>query len=121
YSMATMYNSCAKKYLDSINGKGWEQKLEDEILEKKRNIKIKTDIISVLTTKEYDIFDKELLIFPKEVTKLRNLETLYVCDNFFSEIDKSICNLKKLKSLLLYNNKLQNFPKEILCLNQLDR
>ena len=120
HNMAEFYNYSAKKILDSINGNGWEQKLEDEILKKKRNIKIKTDFISVLRTKEYDIFDKELLIFPKEVTKLRNLEILYVCDNFFSEIDESICNLQKLKSLLLYNNKLQNFPKEILCLNQLE-
>jgi len=120
HNMAEFYNYSEKKILDSINGNGWEQKLEDEILKKKRNIKIKTDFISVLRTKEYDIFDKELLIFPKEVTKLRNLEILYVCDNFFSEIDESICNLQKLKSLLLYNNKLQNFPKEILCLNQLE-
>lgn len=120
HSMAAMYNNCAKKHLDSINGNDWEQKLEDEILAKKRDIKIKTDIISLLTTKEYHIFNRQLLVFPKKVTKLKNLQTLYVCDNFFTEIDESICNLKKLKKMLLYNNKLQNFPKEILCLNQLE-
>lgn len=120
HNMADFYNYSAKKHLDSINGKDWEHKLENEILQKKRNIKIKTDFISVFKTKEYAIFDKELLIFPKEVTKLKKLKTLYICNNLFTEIDESICNLKKLKSLLLYNNKLQNFPQEILCLNQLE-
>lgn len=120
HNMAAMYNNCAKKHLDSINGNDWEQKLEDEILAKKRDIKIKTDIISVLTTKEYHIFDRQLLVFPIEVSKLKNLQILYVCDNFFTEIDESICNLKKLKKMFLYNNKLQNFRKQILCLNQLE-
>lgn len=120
HNMAEFYNYSAKKMLDSINGKGWEQHLENEVLVKKRDIKIKTDIISVLTTKEYHIFNRQLLVFPKKVTKLKNLETLYVCDNFFTEVDESICSLKKLKKLLLYGNKLQNFPKEIVCLNQLE-
>ncbi len=118
--MAKFYNYSAKKHLDSINGNDWEQKLEDEILAKKRDIKIKTDIISVLTTKEYHIFNRQLLVFPKKVTKLKNLETLYVCDNFFTEVDVSLANLKKMKKLLLYSNKLNNFPNVVLELPQLE-
>lgn len=118
--MAEFYNYSAKKHLDSINGNDWEQKLEDEILAKKRDIKIKTDIISVLTTKEYHIFNRQLLVFPKKVTKLKNLETLYVCDNFFTEVDVSLANLKKMKKLHLDSNKLNNFPNVVLELPQLE-
>lgn len=118
--MAKFYNYSAKKHLDSINGNDWEHKLENEILAKKRDIKIKTDIISVLTTKEYHIFNRQLLVFPKKVTKLKNLETLYVCDNFFTEVDVSLANLKKMKKLHLYSNKLNNFPNVVLELPQLE-
>lgn len=120
HSMAAMYNSCAKKYLDSINGKGWEQKLEDEILAKKRDIKIKTDIISVLKRREYHIYNKELLVFPKEITKLKNLKTLYVTSNYFTEVDNSLANLKKMQKLYLYSNKLNDFPNVVLELPELE-
>ena len=118
--MDKFYNYSAKKYLDSINGNDWEQKLEDEILAKKRDIKIKTDIISVLTTKEYHIFNRQLLVFPKKITKLKNLETLYVCDNFFTEVDVSLANLKKMQKLYLYSNKLNDFPNVVLELPELE-
>ena len=120
HNMAAMYNNYAKRHLDSINGKGWEQKLEDEILVKKRNIKIKTDIISLLSTKEYHIFNRQLLVFPKEVTKLKNLKILYITGNYFTEVDVSLANLKKMKRLYLYSNKLDNFPKVVLLLSQLE-
>ena len=118
--MVKFYNYSAKKHLDSINGNDWEQQLENEILAKKRDIKIKTGIISVLRTKEYHIFNRQLLVFPKKVTKLKNLETLYVCDNFFTEVDVSLANLKKMKKLLLYSNKLNNFPNVVLELLELE-
>lgn len=120
HNMAAMYNNYAKKHLDSINGKGWEQKLEDEILEKKRDVKIKTNFISVLKRREYHIYSKELLVFPKEVTKLKNLKILYITGNYFTEVDVSLANLKKMKRLYLYSNKLDNFPKVILELSQLE-
>src|SRR5690606_2385789 len=120
YNMAAMYNNCAKKHLDSINGKGWEQKLEDEILEKKRDVKIKTNFISVLKRREYHISNKELLVFPKEVTKLKNLKILYITGNYFTEVDVSLANLKKMKRLYLYSNKLDNFPKVVLELSKLE-
>lgn len=119
-NMAKLYNSYAEKYIDSLNGKGWEQKLEDEILEKKRNIKIKTDFISVLKTKEYHIFDRQLLVFPNKVTKLKNLKTLYVTGNQFSEVNEDITKLKKLRKLYLWDNKFSAFPEHLLELNQLE-
>lgn len=120
HSMAAMYNNCAKKHLDSINGKGWEQKLKDEILAKKRDVKIKTNFISVLKRGEYHIYNKELLVFPKEITKLKNLKILYVTSNYFTEVDNSLANLKKLKKLYLYSNKLDIFPNAVLELPELE-
>ncbi|EQB62124.1 small gtp-binding protein [Vairimorpha apis BRL 01] len=92
-----------------------------EIINLKNNrIKILPSCINKLTTlTSLDLSYNKLIEFPDNCFNLNNLSILDLQKNSITNIT-SICNIKNLKVLCLYNNRISKIPNEISKLENLD-
>ena len=76
---------------------------------------------TVPSDKILDLSDRGLTKIPEKILeKNKNVESLILSDNKFTEFPKSILEFKNLKSLSLMNNNLTSVPSEITNLNVLE-
>lgn len=61
----------------------------------------------------------EINVIPDQISKLKKLKKLNLCNNKISEIKESLCELKELTDLNLSNNEIKHLPSKVANLPQL--
>lgn len=86
------YNKYSSEFLNKKNGTSWENKLESEILIKKRKVEFNFTKKEIEELTELHLEVRELIKYPKQIEQFYNLENLSFNINNLSSIDESICN-----------------------------
>ncbi|MCG8409681.1 MAG: hypothetical protein MI739_00155, partial [Bacteroidales bacterium] len=118
YNSCTNYNQTNKQFSGADSRKLLPL---NELSKQKRYESISDAIKNPCEVYKLILFNQKLDVLPKEIIKLRNLNSLELSWNKLNSLPNNISKLKNIQSLYLNKNDFDRFPNQILYLNNLKR